>query len=135
MEKLKTFQKKFLPIERIFGYAWILCWFMAIWIYHIQLFISGLFCLFLAYVIFDKKAPKEKSKLPAFFVMDKNARTLTVQKIYENNMNWEDHEICSGDATLPPGDVKEGDVITNCSGNVALRHVPTNTLLGAYNFE
>ena len=67
--------------------------------------------------------------------MDKSAKTLTVQKIYEKNLRWEDNEICSGNADLPKGTIKEGDVITNCSGNVALRHIPTNTLLGAYDFK
>ena len=67
--------------------------------------------------------------------MDKSAKTLTVQKIYDNNIRWEENEICSGLAQLPTGVVEEGDTITNCSGNVALRHVPTNTLMGGFDFE
>ena len=58
-----------------------------------------------------------------------------LQKIYETDLSWNDHELCSGSAMIPSGLVKEGDTITNCSGNVALRHIPTNTLMGAYNFE
>ncbi len=72
---------------------------------------------------------------PASFSMDKNTRTLTVQKIYEDNLKWSDNEICSGDAILPTGVLKEGDVIKNCNGNISFRHIPTNTLLGAFNFE
>ena len=43
--------------------------------------------------------------------------------------------ICSDSAMIPSGLVREDDISTNCSGNVALRHIPTNTLMGAYNFE
>ena len=135
IEKLKSIQKKILPIEKLFGYAWIICWFTAIWIYHIQLFITGLFCLFLSYVIFERTDAKREEKLPVLFSMDKNTRTLTVQKIYNTNLSWEDNEICSGNAVLPSGSIKEGDVVINCNGNVALRHIPTNTLIGAYNFK
>ena len=135
IEKLKSIQKKIPPIEKLFGCAWIICWFTAIWIYHIQLFITGLFCLFLSYVIFERTNIKGKEKLPVLFSMDKNTRTLTVQKIYNSNLNWEDNEICSGNAMLPSGSIKEGDVVVNCNGNVALRHIPTNTLMGAYNFK
>ena len=135
IEKLKSIQKKILPIEKLFGYAWIICWFNAIWIYHIQLFITGLFCLFLSYVIFERTDTKREEKLPVLFSMDKNTRTLTVQKIYNTNLSWKDNEICSGNAVLPSGPIKEGDVVINCNGNVALRHIPTNTLIGAYNFK
>ena len=134
LEKLKETVKK-IQIEKLFMYAWILSWFIAIWIYHIQFFITGLFCLLLSYFIFDKADAKWETKHPAVFSMDKNARTLTVQKIYETNLKWEDNEICSGNATLPVGTIKIGDVITDCDGNVALRHIPTNTLLGAYDFK
>lgn len=123
------------PTEKLFGCAWVTCWFIAIWIYHIQFFLTGLFCLFLALVVFAKADVKEKARLPVTFTMDKNARTLTVQKIYENNLNWGDSEVCSGNAILPSGAIKEGDVITKCSGNTAFRHIPTNTLFGAYDFE
>lgn len=34
-----------------------------------------------------------------------------------------------------PGFVKEGDTITNCSGNVTIRHVPSNKIFGGFNFE
>ena len=123
------------PIEKILGYAWIVLWFLAIWIYHIQLFLTGLFCLFLAYIIFSKSEEKKETDLPLRLTMDKSTKTLKVQKIYENNLKWEDNEICAGNAKLPTGSIKIGDTITNCDGNIAIRHKPTNTLLGAYNFE
>lgn len=127
-----------LPIEKIFGSAWIITWFLAIWFYHIQFFLTGLFCLFLAVLLlgfFDKSDERGEVKVPFSFSMDKNTRTLTVQNIYENDLNWIENEICSGDARLPSGTIKEGDVVTSCRGNVALRHMPTNTLMGAYDFK
>lgn len=124
--------------EKILGLAWIICWILAIWMYPVQFFLTGLFFLFLVFVLvgrFEKKEEKAIPKPPAIFTMDKNTRTLTVQKIYDDNAKWEEHELCSGSATLPRGTINEGDKITNCKGNVALRHVPSNTLLGGFDFE
>jgi len=67
--------------------------------------------------------------------MDKSRRTLVVQKLYEDNLKWEDNEICSGQAQLPMGIIKEGDTVNNCQGNISMRHIPSNTLFGAFNFE
>jgi len=67
--------------------------------------------------------------------MDKATKTLTVQKIYDSNFHWQKTEICSGNATLPQGTIKQGDKITNCQGNLALRHIPTNTIIGGFNFQ
>ena len=124
--------------EKILGLAWIICWILAIWMYPIQFFLTGFFCLFLVLILlgrFDKKEEKIIPKPPAIFAMDKNTKTLTVQKIYEDNLKWEEHELCSGSATIPRGTISEGDKITNCKGNVALRHVPSNTLIGGFDFE
>jgi hypothetical protein len=130
--------EKIPPTEKILGIIWIVSWVCAIWVYHIQFFLTGLFCLFLIFILMEKfDKPKEKNphKPPATFTMDKNTRTLKVQKIYESGIKWDDHEICSGNAALPAGPIKEGDIVTNCEGNVALRHVPSNKLLGGFNFE
>ena len=124
--------------EKILGIVWITSWILAIWVYHIQFFITGLFCLFLVFILigrFEKSEEKIIPKPPALLAMDKSTRTLTVQKLYDADIKWEDHEICSGSATLPSGVVKKGDTVTNCSGNIALRHVPSNTLLGGFNFD
>jgi len=124
--------------EKILGIVWIVSWICAIWIHPIQFFLTGLFCLFLIFILmgkFDTHEEKHPHKLPAVFTMDKSTRTLKVQKIYENDIKWDDHEICSGTAALPTGPIKEGDIVTNCKGNVAVRHVPSNTLLGGFNFE
>ena len=77
----------------------------------------------------------ERHPHPTKLTMDKSSRSLVVQQLYQQGINWEDHEICSGDAILPKGVVTEGDKIVNCRGNVALRHVPSNTLMGAFDFE
>ena len=133
---LKSIAEKLPPTEKLFGLAWIVCWIAAIWTHPLQFFLTGLFCLFIAIIISgNEPEKKEKTELLASLSMDKNTKTLTVQKIYEGNLKWEDSEICSGSATLPSGSIKEGDVITKCNGNVSLRHIPTNTILGAYDFE
>jgi hypothetical protein len=124
--------------EKILGIVWIVSWFLAIWMYHVQFFITGLFCLFLILILvgrFDEKKAPKKPGIPAVFSMNKSTNTLKVQKIYEENLKWDDHEICSGSASLPSGSITEGDVIKDCKGNVAIRHIPSNTLFGAFNFE
>jgi hypothetical protein len=86
-------------------------------------------------VIFEQKVKHDHQTQPTKFTMDKSSRSLQVQQLYQEDLNWNDHEICSGDAILPKGVVNEGDRIMNCRGNVSLRHIPTNTLMGAFNFE
>ena len=123
--------------EKILGIIWIVSWILAIWVYPLQFFLTGLFCLFLIFILlvrFDKKEEK-KVLTPPIFTMNKNTKTLTVQKIFEDDLKWEEYEICSGTATLPSGSIKEGDNITNCKGNLALRHIPSNTLFGGFDFE
>ena len=85
--------------------------------------------------MFERNEEKERHRLPAVFTMNKASKTLTVQKIYDDNINWGKTEVCSGDATLPTGTMHVGDIVTNCNGNLALRHIPTNILFGAYDFE
>ncbi len=126
--------------DKILGIIWIVSWICAIWAYHIQFFLTGVFCLFLALLMlgrFDKKEekPVNTDKPPALFSMDKSTNTLKVQKIYEKNLLWDDHEVCSGDAQLPDGLIKQGDKVKNCKGNLALRHIPSNRLFGCFNFE
>jgi hypothetical protein len=97
--------------------------------------LTGLFCLFLAVVIFERKNKQEQVTQVTQLAMDKSSKTLVVQRLYREGLHWEDHEVCSGEAILPTGVVAEGDTIVSCKGNVALRHIPTNTLLGAFDFE
>ena len=135
---LEGITEKVPSTEKILGVVWIVSWILAIWAYHLQFFLTGLFCLVLIFILLskiDKKEEKKIAKPPAHLSMDKNTKTLTVQKIYEDDLKWEEHEICSGTATLPSGQIKEGDVVTNCKGNLALRHIPSNTLIGGFDFE
>ena len=135
---LEGITKKVPSTDKILGVIWFVSWVLAIWIYHLQFFLTGLFCLFLIYILlgrFDKKEEKKVPKPPALFSMDKNTKTLTVQKLFKNDLKWEEHEICSGTAELPSGLVKEGDVVTNCKGNLAIRHIPSNKLVGGFDFE
>lgn len=43
--------------------------------------------------------------------MDKNTQPLTVQKIFENELKWEEHEIYYGNAILTADMIKEGDIV------------------------
>jgi hypothetical protein len=61
-------------------------------------------------------------------------KTLTVVQV-EDTYYWEDCEIVSGNATLPSGKVELGDVITNCAGFVRIVHIPTDTLVVAFDFN
>lgn len=135
---LEDIVDKIPPIEQLLGVVWIICWICAIWAYHLQFFLTGLFCLFLVMIIigvFDRGESRSTHKTPFVFSMDHSKKTLTVQKIYEDSIKWEDNEVCSGDANLPRGIIKEGDTITNCKGNLSFRHIPSNTLMGCFNFE
>jgi hypothetical protein len=138
MMDLEGMIEKIPSTEKILGVAWILSWVLAIWMYHIQFFLTGLFCLFLVLILVGKLENLEENKNShrphAIFSMDKNTNTLRVQKLYEDGLKWDEHEICSGSASLPNGTLKEGDVVKDCKGNVALRHVPSNTLFGGFNF-
>jgi hypothetical protein len=130
--------EKMPSVEQLFGLAWVGCWFLAIWIFHLQFFLTGLFCLFLALLIsgnLERGKEHKNHKSPALITMDKSTRTLKVQKLYEKDLRWDDYEVCSGLITLPSGQVKEGDVLKNCKGNVALRHIPSNKLTGGYEFD
>ncbi len=129
--------EKIPSIEKIFALVWILSWVLAIWFYHIQFFLTGLFSLFLVLLllgVFDRNEDTSH-RPPVVFSMDKNTRSLKVQKIYENSINWDEHEVCSGYCKLPKGKINEGDMIRDCSGNIAIRHVPSNRLMGGFNFE
>ena len=86
-------------------------------------------------MIFERNEEKERHRFPAVFTMDKATKTLTVQKIYDDSLDWQKTEICSGNAKLPTGAIQVGDVVTNCEGNLALRHIPTNIIFGAYDFK
>lgn len=46
----------------LFVILWIVSWFSAIWVYHIQFFLTGLFCLFLGFACNDIRKNEVKKK-------------------------------------------------------------------------
>ena len=72
------------------------------------------------------------------FEQENNTLTVTDVEVLSHGhhtFNWEDIEIRSGNATLPSGAVGMGDVITNCTDNVTIWHIPTNIFIGSWTFD
>jgi len=63
LKKSKKYMKKLYEALRTIGsfftILWIVAWFGACWVYHLQLFFTGLFSLFLSYVCYDAKKDME----------------------------------------------------------------------------
>jgi hypothetical protein len=51
-----------------------------------------------------------------------------------HNLNWSDIQVTSGDCDLPSGFIKAGDKITNCTGLLIFVWIPSNTVIGKWNF-
>ena len=71
------------------------------------------------------------------FEMDMENNTLTVSYVYPEDVLWSDiDQIGSGTCDpLPTGNVTAGDEITNCMGIIVLRYIPTDEVLGVFEFE
>ncbi|MCK5112595.1 MAG: hypothetical protein KAQ84_03550, partial [Thermoplasmatales archaeon] len=71
------------------------------------------------------------------FEMDIENNTLTVSYVYPEDVLWGDiDQIGSGTCDpLPTGNVTVGDEITNCMGMIVLRYIPTDEVLGVFEFE
>ena len=69
--------------------------------------------------------------------MDDVNNTLTVTFVTPGDTFWDDiDQIGSGTCDpLPTGNVSAGDVITNCSGIIVLRYIPTSGVIGVYEFD
>lgn len=69
--------------------------------------------------------------------MDDVNNTLTVISVTPEDTFWDDiDQIGSGTCDpLPTGNVSAGDVITNCSGIIVLRYIPTSGVIGVYEFD
>jgi hypothetical protein len=81
--------------------------------------------------------PEEPPETPEIiFVQDFVNNTLTVVSINQEDVLWLDiDEIGSGACDpLPEGTVAPGDEITNCTGIIVLRYIPTNGVLGIFEF-
>lgn len=62
---------------------------------------------------------------PSFeFLPDTTNKTITLIEFnhgdFANQLNWDDVVVTMGNATLPTGLIKQGDVITNCSGIIKM---------------
>ncbi|MFO7678124.1 MAG: hypothetical protein R6V50_07085 [Thermoplasmatota archaeon] len=70
------------------------------------------------------------------FMQDTTNNSLTVISVKPDNLLWGDiKEIGSGSCDpLPSGTVMVGDQITNCTDIIVLRHTPSNTILGVFDF-
>jgi hypothetical protein len=71
------------------------------------------------------------------FEMDMDNNTLVVDYVYPEDVLWGDiDQIGSGTCDpLPTGNVTVGDEITNCLDMIVLRYIPTNEVLGVFEFE
>jgi len=63
--------------------------------------------------------------LPSFeFQPDATNNSLTLIEFnpgdFENYLTWDDIVVTQGNATLPSGHIRQGDVITNCSGIIKI---------------
>lgn len=70
------------------------------------------------------------------FEMDIENNTLTVGYVSPEDVLWSDiDQIGSGTCDpLPTGNVTVGDEITNCIGIIVLRYIPTDEVLGVFEF-
>jgi hypothetical protein len=87
-------------------------------------------------VIVNPKDGDSSQETPSIqFVKDNLADKLTIASAQPSDLLWSDFVISgtcdsSGLGTY----VVAGDQITGCSGTISLRYIPTNTLLGTWDF-
>ena len=69
------------------------------------------------------------------FVRDNNAKTLTVAAVDPSDIRWSELYI-TGNYNTPYSNayITPGDTIYNCSGIISIRYIPTNTLIGTWEF-
>jgi len=65
------------------------------------------------------------------FDVDSANSSLIVSRINQTDIYWSDFEII-GNATTPSGKIDVGDTITNCTGNILIRHISSNTFQGVW---
>ena len=70
------------------------------------------------------------------FVQDYVNFTITVTSVDRDDVQWTDIDnVGSGNCDpFPDGVVEAGDQIINCSGIIVLRYIPTNVVLGIFEF-
>lgn len=80
--------------------------------------------------------PIDDDNLPEiYFQKDSLSRTLTV-KYVDSDLRWEELEIDGNcDISGLNGYIQEEDQITNCYGNITVKHTATETTLAVYEFD
>ena len=69
------------------------------------------------------------------FFKDSNAHTLTVAAVDPDDVLWSDIDVDGDCDTSGLGTyVVAGDVISSCYGTIEIRYIPTNSLLGVFDF-
>ena len=79
----------------------------------------------------------EPSETPEIsFEMDIENNTLIVEYVYPDDVLWDDiDQIGSGNCDpFPNGYIMVGNEITNCLGMIVLRYIPTNEVIGVFEF-
>lgn len=81
--------------------------------------------------------PQQPTQPAINFAQDLVNKTLTVISVTPNTVLWSDiDQIGSGHCDpLSNGPVMVGDIITNCTGFIVLRYVPSNEILGFFEFD
>ncbi len=82
----------------------------------------------------DAFSDMSATELPAIITFLKRDDTLIVAYA-QKNLGWENIDPLDSSCILPSGEIKAGDKITDCSGEIMLRWIPSNSLLGTWNFS
>jgi hypothetical protein len=85
----------------------------------------------------EKKDNNENESIPPNITFIKNdvENKLTVDRSFPTDVLWSELEIVGSCNSSSLGlYVLAGDQITNCSGSIRIRHIPTNTLIGIWDF-
>jgi len=62
-------------------------------------------------------------------------RILRVTGVDPVNLNWSNIQLVgNGTCNLPIGNISAGDAITDCTGTISLKWIPTNKILGSWDF-
>ena len=72
------------------------------------------------------------------FIQNKNTLIVTIAELISPTtgcLDWSNVDKGDSRCDLPSGFIHAGDIITNCSGTVILRWIPTNTLINFWNFR
>lgn len=82
--------------------------------------------------------PSQQAQTPTIqFEQNDVNNTLTVLAVVPAGILWDDiEEIGAGSCDpIPTGEITAGDMLTNCTGFLVLRHIPTNQIVGVFEFD